>query len=146
MRLRLTVVGRLAISNAVSRDHEPLGELESAVMGVVWKQAAPLTAREVCDRLKGPKERAYTTIMTTMDRLHKKGLLARQKDGLAWRYQPVLTGAEFAKALADSLATRILSAGEDTALTAFVDATANVDEALLDRLKQLIDLKKRQVR
>lgn len=142
----MTVVGPLAIPNAVSREHDPLGELESAVMGVVWKAAASVTARDVCDRLTGPKERAYTTIMTTMDRLHKKGLLSREKDGLAWRYQAVMSAAEFAKALADSLATRILSAGEDTALSAFVDATANVDEALLDRLRQLIDIKKRQVR
>jgi predicted transcriptional regulator len=130
----------------VSRDYEPLGELESAVMGVVWRHlSTPMTARDVCDRLKGRKERAYTTIMTTMDRLHKKGLLAREKDGLAWRYEAIMNAAEFGKALADSLASRILSAGEDTALSAFVDATANVDEALLDRLKQLIDLKKRQV-
>jgi predicted transcriptional regulator len=125
------------------RDYEPLGELEFSVMDVVWKHAAPMTARDVCDRLKGRKERAYTTIMTTMDRLHRKGLLRRVKDGLAWRYEAVMSASGFSKALAESLATRILSAGEDTALSAFVDATANLDETLLDRLKQLIDLKKR---
>src|SRR5688572_1771447 len=113
-------------------------------MEVVWKHAAPMTARDVCDRLKGRKERAYTTIMTTMDRLHRKGLLEREKDGLAWRYQAVMNAVEFGKTLAESLATRILSAGQDTALSAFVDAMANVDEALLDRLRQLIDLKKRR--
>jgi predicted transcriptional regulator len=128
----------------VGRDFEPLGELETAVMNVVWKQAAALTARDVCSQLKGRKERAYTTIMTTMDRLFRKGLLARIKDGQAWRYEAVLTGPEFAKALADSLASRILSAGQDAALSAFVDATANVDEALLDRLKHLIDARKRK--
>lgn len=130
----------------MSRELEPLGELEAAVMGVVWKQAVPMTARDVCDRLKGRKERAYTTIMTTMDRLHRKGLLDRRKDGLAWRYEAVMNAREFAKALADSLAMRILSAGEDTALSAFVDATANVDEALLDRLEQLIEQKRRAAR
>lgn len=114
-------------------------------MDVVWGQAAPMTARDVCDRMTGHQERAYTTIMTTMDRLHRKGLLEREKDGLAWRYHAVMSATEFRGRLAESLATRILSAGPDTALRAFVDATANVDEALLDRLKQLITLKKRRV-
>jgi predicted transcriptional regulator len=124
---------------------DPLGELESSVMEVAWKHA-PVTARDVCDRLTGKKERAYTTIMTTMDRLYRKGLLARQKDGIAWRYEPALTAPQFSKALADSLAGRILSAHQDTALSAFVDAAANVDEALLDRLRHLIDAKKRRAR
>lgn len=107
-------------------------------MGIVWK-ASPVTAREVCDRLRGKRERAYTTIMTTMDRLHRKGLLRREKDGLAWRYEPALSADAFARSVAEGLAGRILSAGRDTALSAFVDATARVDETLLDRLKQLID-------
>jgi predicted transcriptional regulator len=129
----------------VSRNYEPLGELEAAVMEVVWKHA-PVTAREVCDRMNGRWERAYTTIMTTMDRLFRKGLLERNKEGLAWVYQPVLTSAQFEKALADSLASRILSADRDMALHAFVDAAAKVDVALLDRLRQLIDLRRKQAR
>jgi predicted transcriptional regulator len=124
----------------VIREYEPLGELEAAVMDVVWKHA-PVTARDVCDRMMGKWERAYTTIMTTMDRLFRKGLLRRQKEGLAWRYHPVLSAREFERALADSLASRILSANRDTALHAFVDAAAKVDVALLDRLRQLIDLR-----
>jgi predicted transcriptional regulator len=114
-------------------------------MDVVWKYS-PVTAREVCDRMTGRWERAYTTIMTTMDRLHRKGLLRRQKDGQAWRYDPVLSAPEFAKAVADSLAGRILSANQDTALHAFVDAAASVDEALLDRLRHLIDLRRKRAR
>jgi predicted transcriptional regulator len=122
----------------VAREFDPLGELEAAVMSVVWKHS-PATAREVCDRMTGRWERAYTTIMTTMDRLHRKGVLRRQKDGLAWRYQPVLSASEFDKAVADSLAGRILSANQDTALNAFVDAAASIDESLLHRLRQLIE-------
>lgn len=116
---------------------EPLGRLEAAVMDVVWGHA-PVTAREVCDRMTGAEERAYTTIMTTMDRLHRKGLLVRQKDGLAWRYAPALAKADFEKALADGLATEILQTHGEVALSAFVDAAADVDEGLLDRLAQLI--------
>ncbi len=106
-------------------------------MGIVWRRG-DATARDVCDRLRGPKERAYTTIMTTMDRLHRKGLLDRRKDGIAWRYRATMTRAEFEKAEADGLARGILRAHGDVGLAAFVDAAAQVDEALLDRLAKLV--------
>lgn len=112
-------------------------------MDVVWKHS-PVTARDVCDRLRGKRERAYTTIMTTMDRLHRKGLLGRQKDGIAWLYHPTMTAPDFSKGLAASLAAQILSANQDTALSAFVDAAADVDDALLDRLRHLIDARKKR--
>ena len=125
------------------RTWEPLGKLEAAVMNVAWTHS-PVTAREVCDRLTGPRERAYTTIMTTMDRLHRKGLLRREKDGMAWRYTPALGRAEFERAVADGLAAEILQAHGEAALAAFVDAAADADESLLDRLSQLIAQKRRR--
>ena len=121
---------------------QPLGELEQAVMNVVWKRA-PVTAREVCDQLKGAKARAYTTIMTTMDRLHKKGVLRREKDGIAWRYAPVLARDEHERALAQAMAAGLLRSHPETGLAAFVDAAARLDGALLRRLKQLIDRRRR---
>jgi predicted transcriptional regulator len=125
------------------RTWEPLGKLESSVMDVVWARG-PVTAREVCDRMPRSQERAYTTIMTTMDRLYRKGLLRREKDGVAWRYQAALQREEFVKALADGLAADILHAHGETALSAFVDATAKVDEGLLDRLAELIAERRRR--
>lgn len=115
---------------------EALGRLETSVMALVWRHA-PVTAREICDRMNGKKERAYTTIMTTMDRLHRKGLLVREKDGLAWRYSPAMSKAEFERAAADALAAGILSAHGEVGLAAFVDAAA-VDDALLERLARLV--------
>src|SRR5215211_6292623 len=116
---------------------EALGRLESKVMDIVWR-SGHVTAREVCDRLRGNRERAYTTIMTTMDRLHRKGLLIREKEGLAWRYAPTMTREEFDRSVADSLARGILSAHGEVGLAAFVDVAAQVDGALLDRLAALV--------
>jgi predicted transcriptional regulator len=121
---------------------EPLGELESSVMAVAWSLPTS-TAREVCDRLTGRRERAYTTIMTTMDRLHRKGLLQREKDGQAWRYRPTLSQVEFERALADGLALEILASHGAAGLAAFVDAAARVDEELLDQLTALIEKHRR---
>ena len=104
-------------------------------MKVVWAKS-PLTAREVCDRLTGPKERAYTTIMTTLDRLHRKGLLEREKLGLAWSYTPTLDRQAHEKSLADGLAMRILASHGEAGLVAFVEAAT--DASMLERLADVI--------
>lgn len=118
---------------------EPLGVLEAWVMDTVWRRGA-VTAREVTEAQRG-RRRAYTTIMTTMDRLHRKGLLTRQKDGLAWRYTHALTREEFERRLADRLASEIVASHGEVGLAAFVDATAR-DGALLERLRELIKERK----
>jgi predicted transcriptional regulator len=102
-------------------------------MEAVWALSSA-TAREVHDR---PGEgRAYTTIMTTMDRLHHKGLLTREKDGLAWRYQPKLGRAEYERAVTEHEAARLLEEHGEVALSAFVDAAARATS--LDRLAELV--------
>ncbi len=115
----------------------PLGELESRVMEVVWSEPG-LTVRGVSDRLGHARKRAYTTVMTTLDRLHGKGLLDRAKDGLAWRYRATLTPEQHEQAIADELALEILRSHGELGLAAFVDA-AGTDDALLDRLAELIE-------
>ena len=73
-----------------------LGELETLVMEQLWAEA-PATARDVHGRLNGAadRQRAYTTIMTTLDRLHQKGILVRGLVGNAWMYEPKLRRAEY---------------------------------------------------
>jgi predicted transcriptional regulator len=120
----------------------PFGELEAALMSIVWQHPS-VTAREVCDGMTGSRERAYTTVMTTLDRLHRKGMLGRRKDGLAWRYEASFSKAEYERALADQLAAKILADHGDTALSAFVDAAEKVDEVLLEKLARLIDVRRK---
>ena len=111
-----------------------LGELEQRVMEAVW-DVPGASVREVADRMRGEADRAYTTVMTTLDRLHRKGLLRREKDGLAWRYTAILDRAGWERHLVDQLATELVSHGE-AGLAALVDASA--DSALLDRLEAMI--------
>lgn len=113
-------------------------------MEIAWREPS-VTARDVCDRMVGHKERAYTTVMTTLDRLHRKGLLTREKLGLAWRYCAVLSKEDFERALADQLAAEILRKHGAHALPAFVDAAAEVDESLLDQLSRLIASRRKKV-
>lgn len=105
-------------------------------MDVVWRRF-PVSARDVCDSLKGARERAYTTINTTMDRLHRKGLLRREKEGLAWVYSPTMSEHEYKKSLADGLADKLLAEHGEVGIMAVVEA-ASTDRALLSRLEELI--------
>lgn len=60
-------------------------------MDTLWTHGPQLTVRDVMDRMEGTKELAYTTIMTVLDRLAKKGLAERTLDGRAWRYTAAST-------------------------------------------------------
>ena len=71
-----------------------LGGLESKVMDVLWDSSSPLSVREVHDALSASADLAYTTVMTVLDRLAKKNLLARERDGKAWLYRPASTREE----------------------------------------------------
>ena len=65
------------------------GELEAAVMEVLWQREGWMTSGEVRDALPRGRVLAYTTVMTVLVRLWKKGLLERQRDGRAFAYHPV---------------------------------------------------------
>lgn len=68
------------------------GDLEAVIMDRIWdREAETTTVREIYDELATEREIAYTTVMSTMDNLHGKGWLAREKDGKAYRYWPTLT-------------------------------------------------------
>ena len=66
----------------------PFGELESAVMDRMWAASRPLSVREVLDDLRGDRVLAYTTVMTVMDNLYRKGWLTRKREGRAYLYRP----------------------------------------------------------
>src|SRR4051812_37429307 len=68
------------------------GDLEAVIMDRIWdRDASTTTVRDIFDDLIAEREIAYTTVMSTMDNLHSKGWLAREKDGKAYRYWPTLT-------------------------------------------------------
>ena len=76
-----------------------LGQLEAAVMERLWSWERPVAVREVLEDLQRDRSIAYTTVMTVMDNLHRKGVLNRRLDGRAYRYEPVQTREEHTAAL-----------------------------------------------
>jgi predicted transcriptional regulator len=129
-----------------SRDflERSLGSLERDVMTIVWEHGEA-TVRDACDRL-GPAI-AYTTIMTTMDRLFRKGLLSRRKAGRAFVYSATATREEIEGAVARELVQSLLQneGGQPLPLlSSLVDAVSDRDRALLDDLERLIREKRRR--
>jgi predicted transcriptional regulator len=76
-----------------------LGELETEIMRRLWRRASPTTVRELVDELQEDRQIAYTTVMTVLDNLHKKGWLRRELDGRAYRYEPVSSGEQYSAEL-----------------------------------------------
>ncbi|HKN97117.1 MAG TPA: BlaI/MecI/CopY family transcriptional regulator [Pseudonocardiaceae bacterium] len=103
------------------------GELERAVLAVLWRAGRPLTSRDVRRELGG--ELAYNTVQTTLVRLYDKGLVRRTPDGRAHRYAPTKQPAELtAERMCDLLAG---VADRRSVLLNFVDALDESDERIL---------------
>jgi predicted transcriptional regulator len=121
---------------------EDLGPLERAVLEQVWRAAGEVTVRDVTGAL--PRRLAYTTVMTTLDRLHRKGLLSRRKDGRAFRYAPRSTPEQFAAGILRRCLDRLMGRGPVRPLLAsLVDAVGEHDAALLPELQRLVRQKER---
>jgi predicted transcriptional regulator len=101
------------------------GQLESAVMDVVWAQDRPCLVREVRDQLSYGRPLAYTTVMTVLAILHDKGLLHREKYGRAWRYWPTEQREEHVA----RLMAELLPSGGDRGATlrSFLDRMSDDD-------------------
>jgi len=111
-----------------------LGELEKSVMELVWTRGE-CTVRDL--HAEFAKSHAYTTIMTTLDRLHKKGLLDRHKQGKAFCYSARLTRPELEEAMARDLVNMLLTEGSaQSLLSCFVDAIGEHDAELLRELEE----------
>jgi len=121
-----------------------LGPLETEMLYALRKRGNATVRELLRDAYPGA---AYTTIMTTLDRLHKKGLLARVSEGRAYRYSPCQTAGEYeGLRLARSIRQGLASTVESSALLSFlVEAVTEHDAALLEKLQQEVERKRREL-
>jgi predicted transcriptional regulator len=120
-----------------------LGDLERAVMEAIWR-GGETSVREIHQSFGG--RAAYTTMMTTLDRLHKKGLLERRKEGRAFLYTPRISREEFTRSVAKDVIDGLLGQtnGETKpVLACIVDAVGARDGEMLDVLEKLLREKRR---
>ncbi|AHC25040.1 MULTISPECIES: BlaI/MecI/CopY family transcriptional regulator [Actinomycetes] len=71
-----------------------LGDLEATVMDRVWASADGATVRDIFEQLADARQIAYTTVLSTMDNLYRKGWVRRDREGKAYRYWPTMTREE----------------------------------------------------
>jgi|SRR5215510_4975485 len=113
-----------------------LGELETSVMEVFWKER-DLTVTQVENKLQENREIAHTTVLTTLDRMHRKGYLVRAKQGKAFVYSARYSKDEFELGMAQEVLGALLNHYTEPALSAFVELIAD-DEQTLDQLEAMI--------
>lgn len=134
------------------RPHQPglrklLGDLEAAIMDVVWAREpqASLTVREVYESLLAHRKVAYTTVMTVMGNLAKKGVLVAEKDGSAYRYHAPLSQDDFTRRAVGNIIDDLLSDFSVAAIAHFAQALeSRPEEDALARLKVRLERARRE--
>ena len=121
------------------------GPLESRVLDALWSRHAAACVRDLQPAFPGV---AYTTLMTTLDRLFRKGVLRRDKSGRAFFYRPLVSRDELRSQLAGATFATLLP-GDASAmrpiLSQFVDAVGERDRALLDELEEMVRARREQL-
>jgi predicted transcriptional regulator len=122
-----------------------LGPLERQLLEALWERGSG-TVRELLDDEKVTQ--AYTTVMTTLDRLYKKKVLDRVSEGRAFRYSPRQSAEELRRVAAVEGIRQLLGSGQTTSLplSYLVEALTEHDEQLLDELQLLVERKRRELK
>ncbi len=117
------------------------GTLELRVLEALWRRPAGASVRDLQIEFPGA---AYTTLMTTMDRLHRKGVLDREKFGRAFVYRTRYSRQEMETGAAARAVSSLLGHGNaQPILSCLVDAVSDYDARLLDELERLVQAKRR---
>lgn len=123
-----------------------LGPLELELMQILWSRGES-NVRDVAFRLDRPL--AYTTVMTTLDRLYKKGFLDRRMPDRAFVYSPRFSQQEWERQRAESVVAGWLAGSwpsRDVLFSSFLDAVGEHDARFLDELEKKIRRKRREMR
>ena len=122
-----------------------LGPFEQQLLQELWSHGSATVRELLAD---GKIHQAYTTVMTTVDRLYKKGLLDRVAEGRAFRYTPRQTPEELQRVAALEGIRQLLGSGDTSSLplSYLVEALSAHDAQLLDELQLLVERKRRELK
>lgn len=138
-------VGRASGENLATERRLTLGPLEVEVMEVVWACGAS-NVRDVTARMQ--RSLAYTTVMTTLDRLYKKGLLEREMSERAFVYSPKFSREDWDRQRAGEMMSGFLTGPVESRhmlLSCLVDAVGIHDAMLLDELERKVQRKREEL-
>ncbi len=117
------------------------GEIEAEVMDILWKKG-PLKGREVHEALKKKKHLAFTTVLTVLDRLSKKGLVTKARGSGLIMFSAAVSRKAFAERTATELIRSAYDLSPDLTISAFTDIFSTMKPEELSRLSELIEEKR----
>lgn len=116
-----------------------LGNLEKQVLDYLWSMSQGIDAKQVHVALSRSRGGSLNTIQSTLERLFKKGLLSREKQGHAYLYSTRLDRREVIARLIQDVTRDFVTANENGLLAAFASVSDELDDGELDRLERLIE-------
>jgi len=123
-----------------------LHDLEAEIMDIVWsRRLRRFAVSDVLAVLEKRREVAYTTVMTTVARLHDKGLLSRERDGKRYLYAPCGDREEALQATAREVFECLGTSAGRESLAMLVETVSSADASALDELELLIQLRRKEL-
>jgi predicted transcriptional regulator len=117
------------------------GELESAIMKILWAKG-PLKGRDLHVEIRREKGIAYTTALTVLDRLSKKGFVKKDRDSGMITFSPRISREAYQNTVAEDLVQRAFDVSPDLAVSAFAEAFSRMPKEDLDKLEKLLEERK----
>ncbi|MBI5946973.1 MAG: BlaI/MecI/CopY family transcriptional regulator [Chloroflexi bacterium] len=114
-----------------------VGELEATVLSALW-ECGELSTPAVYEQVGKPRNLAYTTILTVLQRLHRKGLVARRGEGKAHIYSPAVTRDQFSQRRGHVLAGAMVELS-GAGLSAFLTEAKRLDPAFVAMLRSQLE-------
>lgn len=127
------------------KEARALGHLEQELMDIFWSRGA-MNGRQVHGAIKRKRPIALTTVLTVLDRLVKKALLAKERGESVFIYRPLCTRDEFAKRLSGAFFKDVLEISASSVAASFVDSLADTSPEELDMLARLVDEKRKELK
>jgi predicted transcriptional regulator len=121
-----------------------LGKLEKEIMNLLWSRGEA-TGRKVLDELRHSREIAFTTVLTVMERLVKKGLVEKRRGESVYIYKPRYTREEFGRLVSDEVLKGVLELSASSAVASIVDLLVEANPKELERLSRLIEAKRQEM-
>jgi predicted transcriptional regulator len=116
---------------------EKPSELEMQILGLLWRDG-PLTVREVLNRMPDGKKRAYTTVLSVMQVMDKKGFLSRTREGLTDRWRPKVKESDIMQPFMQTLVSHVFGGRATSAMQCLLDGAA-VDRGEIEEIRKLLD-------
>ncbi len=121
------------------------GDLEKALMEILWEHTEGITGREIFAIMKSKKDVAFTTVLTVLERLNKKGLIKRMKKDKLFIYKPAILKEEFIKRISEDVMQGLMDISATHAASSFLDVLERTSPEEIERLASLIEERKKKL-